>query len=145
MSIPLGEKTLAAVRVPLDQLAANLDPGNEGLESGQQHRAARYLLALPRERPGPVRERRCRQPDELPGHSSLMLPSIPQVAAGWSLQAVVADDLARERLIKNSCRIVRDSRYVVFQLAEVAVPRALFADILRRIDDLRPRLPPLPA
>jgi hypothetical protein len=27
----------------------------------------------------------------------------------------------------------------------VAVPRSLFAEILRRIDDLRPRPPPLPA
>jgi hypothetical protein len=42
-------------------------------------------------------------------------------------------------------RIKRHGRYVVFQLAEVAVPRALFASILRRIDDLRPRPPPLPA
>jgi hypothetical protein len=42
-------------------------------------------------------------------------------------------------------RIVRHGRYVVFQLAEVAVPRALFASILRRIDDLRPRPPPLAA
>jgi hypothetical protein len=32
-----------------------------------------------------------------------------------------------------------------FQLAEVAVPRALFAEILRRIDGLRLRPPPLPA
>jgi hypothetical protein len=40
---------------------------------------------------------------------------------------------------------VRHGRYVVFQLAEVAVLRSLFADILRRIDDLRPRPPPLPA
>ena len=31
------------------------------------------------------------------------------------------------------------------QLAEVAVPRALFAGILRRIDGLRPPPPPLPA
>jgi hypothetical protein len=44
-----------------------------------------------------------------------------------------------------NARIVRHGRYAVFQLAEVAVPRALFADILRRIDDLRPRPPPLPA
>ena len=29
---------------------------------------------------------------------------------------------------------MRHGRYVVFQLAEVAVPRALFAEILRRID-----------
>jgi hypothetical protein len=34
---------------------------------------------------------------------------------------------------------------VVFQLAEVAVPRALFAHILRGIDDLRLRAPPLAA
>jgi hypothetical protein len=40
---------------------------------------------------------------------------------------------------------VRHGRYVVFQLAEVAVPRALSADILRRIDDLRREPPPLPA
>jgi hypothetical protein len=32
---------------------------------------------------------------------------------------------------------VRHGRYVVFQLAEVAVPRKLFATILRRIDRLR--------
>jgi hypothetical protein len=38
---------------------------------------------------------------------------------------------------------VRHGRYLVFQLAEVAVPRALFADILRRIDRLRG--PPVPA
>jgi hypothetical protein len=45
----------------------------------------------------------------------------------------------------RGARIVRHGRYVVFQLAEVAVPRALFASILRRIDDLRSRPPPLPA
>jgi hypothetical protein len=31
---------------------------------------------------------------------------------------------------------------VVFQLAEVAVPGALFPEILRRIERLRPRPPP---
>jgi hypothetical protein len=40
---------------------------------------------------------------------------------------------------------VRHGRYVVFQLAEVAVPRALFAEILRRIGRLRPRSPPFSA
>ena len=29
-------------------------------------------------------------------------------------------------------------RYVTFQMAEVVIPRDLFADILRRIDRLRP-------
>jgi Transposase DDE domain group 1 len=57
----------------------------------------------------------------------------------WSLTTL------REKLVKIGARIVRHGRYVVFQLAEVAVPRSLFADILRRIDDLRPRPPPLRA
>jgi hypothetical protein len=48
-------------------------------------------------------------------------------------------------LVKIGARIVRHGRYMVFQLAEVAVPQALFADILRRIDDLRLRAPLLPA
>ena len=42
----------------------------------------------------------------------------------------------REKLVKIGARIMRHGRYVVFQLAEVAVPRALFAEILRRIDRL---------
>jgi hypothetical protein len=40
---------------------------------------------------------------------------------------------------------VRHGPYVVFQLAEVAVPRALFAEIFRRIERLRPRPPPFSA
>jgi hypothetical protein len=47
--------------------------------------------------------------------------------------------------MKTGARIVRHGRYVVFQLAEVAVPRALFAEILRRIDQLRPKSTPLAA
>jgi hypothetical protein len=49
----------------------------------------------------------------------------------------------RERLVKIGARIVRHGRSVVFQLAEVAVPRALFAEVLCRIDRLRG--PPVPA
>ena len=48
-----------------------------------------------------------------------------------------------EKLVKIGVRIVRHSRYVVFQLAELAVPRALFVEILRRLDRLRPSPPPL--
>jgi Transposase DDE domain group 1 len=59
---------------------------------------------------------------------SLVLPD--QVAQG-TLTTL------RERLVKIGARIVRHGRYVVFQLAEVAVPRALFAAILYRIDRLR--------
>jgi hypothetical protein len=57
--------------------------------------------------------------------------ALPREVAQWSLTTL------RERLVKIGARIVRHGRYVVFQLAEVAVPRALFAGILRRIDRLR--------
>jgi hypothetical protein len=40
---------------------------------------------------------------------------------------------------------VRKRRYDVFQLGEITVPRAMFAEILRRIDRIRPRPPPLSA
>ena len=51
-------------------------------------------------------------------------------AESWSLTTL------REKLVKIGARIVRHGRYVVLQLAEVAVPRALFAEILRRIKRL---------
>jgi len=41
--------------------------------------------------------------------------------------------------VKVGAKVVRHGRYVVFQMAEVAIPRELFADILRRIDRLRPK------
>ncbi len=49
----------------------------------------------------------------------------------------------REKLIKIGAKVVRHGRYIIFQLAEVAISRALFAEILRLIDRLRPApLPP---
>jgi len=51
----------------------------------------------------------------------------------------------REKLVKIGARIVRHGRYFVFQLAEVAVPRGVFDEILQRIDRLRPQPPPLAA
>ena len=59
--------------------------------------------------------------------------ALPEEVEHWSLTTL------RGKLVKIGARIVRHGRYVVFQLAEVAVPRALFAEILRRIDRLRPR------
>jgi hypothetical protein len=65
--------------------------------------------------------------------------ALPREVESWSLTTL------REKLVKIGARIVRHGRYVVFQLAEVAVPRALFAKILRRIERLRPQPPPLQA
>jgi hypothetical protein len=57
--------------------------------------------------------------------------ALPREVAQWSLSTL------REKLVKIGARIVRHGRYIVFQLAEVAVPRGLFAAILRRIERLR--------
>ena len=43
----------------------------------------------------------------------------------------------KEKLIKIGAKVVNHGRYVAFQLAEVAIPRNLFADILRLIVELR--------
>ena len=63
--------------------------------------------------------------------------ALPDAVEQWSLTSL------REKLIKIGAKIVRHGRYVTFQMAEVVIPRNLFADILRRIDRLRP--PPAPA
>jgi hypothetical protein len=49
----------------------------------------------------------------------------------WSLTPL------REKLVKIDAGIARHGRYVVFQLAELAVPHAVFAAILGRIERLR--------
>jgi hypothetical protein len=49
----------------------------------------------------------------------------------WSLTTVC------DKLIKIGGRIVRRGRYVVFQPAEVATPRAVLAEILRQMERLR--------
>ena len=55
----------------------------------------------------------------------------------WSLTSL------KEKLIKIGAKVISHGRYVAFQMAEVAIPRHLFADILRLIAELRP--PPDPA
>ncbi len=62
--------------------------------------------------------------------------ALPQEVEHWSLTTL------REKLIKIGAEVVRHGRYITFQLAEVAIPRSLFANIPRLIDDLRPRLAP---
>ena len=44
----------------------------------------------------------------------------------------------KEKLIKIGAKVVSHGRYVAFQMAEIAIPRNLFADILRLIAELRP-------
>jgi hypothetical protein len=53
--------------------------------------------------------------------------ALPQEVAHWTLTTL------REKLIKIGAKVMQHSRYVLFQLAEVAVPRKLFARILEQI------------
>src|SRR5262249_57357994 len=57
----------------------------------------------------------------------------------WSLTSL------KEKLIKIGAKVVSHGRYVVFQMAEVAIPRQMFQEILRLIAELRPQRPPAPA
>ena len=55
----------------------------------------------------------------------------PEPIKDWSLTTL------KEKLIKIGAKVVSHGRYVAFQMAEVAIPRNLFADILRMIAELR--------
>jgi hypothetical protein len=63
--------------------------------------------------------------------------AMPKMSEPWSLTSL------REKLIKISAKVVSHGRYVTFQLAEVAVPRQMFQEILSLIARLR--APPAPA
>ncbi len=64
---------------------------------------------------------------------------------GESKEGVLRLDFNRRlKLGFHGSKVVAHGRYVTFQLAEVAVPRSLFREILRRIEELRPP-PPIPA
>ena len=56
---------------------------------------------------------------------------MPRLVRKWSLQTL------REKLIKIGAKVISHSRYVIFQMAEVAVPRTMFREILNRIRQLR--------
>lgn len=65
-------------------------------------------------------------------------------AAAGRLDLVLSGEVAQwlpsilcERPVKIGARVTRYGRHRLFRLAEMAVPRALFAATLRRIDRLR--------
>jgi hypothetical protein len=57
--------------------------------------------------------------------------ALPRSIRSWNLTTL------REKLVKIGAKVVAHSKYVIFQLAEMAVPRRLFAAILARIGRLR--------
>ncbi len=57
---------------------------------------------------------------------------LPRRVRHWCLTTL------RDKLIKIGATVVSHGRYVTFQLAEVALPRDLFGQILQRIRRLGP-------
>src|SRR6201998_4165853 len=63
--------------------------------------------------------------------------AMPKTAEPWSLTSL------RQKLIKIGAMVVSHGRYATFQMAEVAVPRQMFTEILSVIARLQ--APPAPA
>jgi len=61
--------------------------------------------------------------------------ALPGLVKHWSLTTL------RRKLIKMAAKVVSHARYVIFRMAEVAVRRNLFREILRRIRRLREPVP----
>jgi hypothetical protein len=57
--------------------------------------------------------------------------ALPKEVEHWSLTTL------REKLVKIGAKVTSPGRYVTFQMAEIALPRDLFRNILRLIDGLR--------
>ena len=57
---------------------------------------------------------------------------LPKAVKHWSLRSV------QVKLIKMGGRLVRHSRWLIFQLSEVSAPRRLFQGVLDRIGRLSP-------
>ena len=58
--------------------------------------------------------------------------ALPKKMKDWSLRTL------QVKLIKIGAKVVRHSRYVIFQMAEVMVSRSLLYDIIECIGRLRP-------
>ena len=57
--------------------------------------------------------------------------ALPKKIKDWSLRTL------QVKLIKIGAKVVRHSRYVIFQMAEVMVSKSLFHEIFERIGRLK--------
>ena len=58
--------------------------------------------------------------------------ALPKKIKDWSFRTL------QTKLIKIGAKVVKRSRYVIFQMAEVLVSKSLFREILERIHRLKP-------
>ena len=63
----------------------------------------------------------------------------PEPIKNWSLSSL------KVKLVKIGAKVINHGRGIAFQMAEVAIPRQMFHEILRLIAELRPKPPPAPA
>src|SRR5262249_12795295 len=73
------------------------------------------------------------------------------IASSWMSKTYLKSDhfngggsltTLKDKLIKIGAKVVSHGRYVIFQMAEVAIARQMFQEILRLIAELRPQPPP---
>jgi hypothetical protein len=89
-----------------------------------------------------VRGQRRAAPASCAGLQSRQFPA--QLATSESIKDWSLTSL-KEKLIKIGAKVVSHGHYVIFQIAEVAIPRQMFQKILRLIAQLRPKSVPAPA
>ena len=58
--------------------------------------------------------------------------ALPESVQHWSLRSI------QVKLIKIRAKVIHHARQIILQMAEVAVPKELFAEVLRRIWALSP-------
>src|SRR5438876_1127051 len=110
-----AERIKYAIRLPANQVLQN---------------RIGYLLTRPVGRP----------PNEVRYYGNFLRTlATPEPIKDWSLTSL------KEKLIKIGAKVVSHGRYVAFQMAEVAIARQMFQEILRLIAELRPQPPPAPA
>ena len=108
-------------------------PGESAKSQGRQERRQVDAAVVPQVQPNAVRLQLHALAYNLANVMRTL--ALPKQVEHWSLTTI------REKLVKIGAKVVAHGRYVTFQMAEVAVPRDLFRDILRRIDRLRRPVP----
>jgi hypothetical protein len=63
----------------------------------------------------------------------------------FAQRACKSESSLKEKLIKIGAKVISHGRSIAFQMAEIAIPRQLFQEILRLIAELRPKPLPVPA
>jgi hypothetical protein len=78
-------------------------------------------------------------------HTLLGALALARATGGSERSAETSLSSLKEKLIKIGAKVISHGRTIGFQMAEVAIPRQMFQEILRLIAELRPTPPFAPA